>query len=143
MNTLINSPSFQIIGVTLISSLMGIFVKWASRNDQHGSFKQEDLAIGLELCVTSIVLLITDTVNDYNRFNSPETQEQMKLIIQANLQSTPWLILFSSVVLWVTSTVIRKLGWNSATELNRKWGILFPNLVGLVFLVLTFTWIKN
>lgn len=143
MNYLINSPSFQIIGVTIISAIIGIFVKWTSRNDQHGTFKKDDLAIGLELCVTSLILLITDTVNDYNRYNASETQEQFKLTILNNLQNTPWLILLSFVVLWGTSTIIRKLGWNSANDLNRTWGLWFPNIIGLIFLVLTFSWIKN
>ncbi|HLO45999.1 MAG TPA: hypothetical protein VK175_16780 [Leadbetterella sp.] len=138
-----DSQSFQLIGVTIISSAIGIFVKYVSRNDQHGSFKKEDLAIGIELCITSLIMLITSSVNNYNKLNKKDTDIATIEYLKNSLHTTPWLILLAMILLWATSTVIRKKGWDNPDSLNKKWGILFPNIVGIILLLAVFTWIKN
>lgn len=140
MNEIFTSKWFQIIGVTIITSILGIFVKYVSRNDSHSSgFIKEDVAIGLELIITAFILLITDSVNSYNKLNDSKIPEEVKIILQNNLQLVPWLLLVFFVGLWGTSTVIRKLGWENANSLKVGWGIVFPNLIGLASIVYVFT----
>lgn len=140
---LFQSQSFQLIGVTVISSAIGVFVKYASRNDNHGAFKKDDLAIGLELCITALIMLITSSVSKYNKLNSVGVDPVFATTIKEHLQTTPWIILLTTILLWGLSTIVRKKGWNNPTELNSIWGILIPNLIGMVLLLTVFMWIKE
>lgn len=140
---ILDSQSFQLVGVTIISSAIGVFVKYVSRNDQHGSFKKEDLAIGIELCITSLIMLITSSVNNYNKLNEKDIDVKTAEYLKNSLHTTPWLILLAMILLWGTSTVIRKKGWDNPNDLNKKWGIIFPNIVGIILLLAVFIWIKT
>jgi hypothetical protein len=141
--SIIDTQSFQLIGVTIISSAIGVFVKYVSRNDQNGSFKKEDLAIGLDLCITSLIMLITASVNNYNKLNSNSLDAHTKKLLEESNHLSPWLILLSLIFLWGTSTIIRKRGWDNSNDLNKIWGIIFPNLIGIISLIAVFTWIKS
>ena len=142
MNEIINSDWFQILGVSIISTLLGIFLKYVSRNDIHGkNFKKEDLAIGLEMMITALILLITNSVNQFNKLSDPAITEATKQLIREQEMIVPWMIVVFLIGLWGTSTVVRKVGWEKEEELKIGWGIVFPNLIGIAFLVFVFTWI--
>lgn len=144
MNGIITSDWFQIIGVTVISTGLGIFVKYVSRNDAHNkNFKKEDLAIGMEMMITALILLITNSVNEFNKLSNPKIDEAIKQIIRDSELLVPWIILIFIVGLWGTSTVIRKIGWENEDELKIWWGVVFPNIIGIASLIYVFTWIRN
>lgn len=144
MNGIITSDWFQIIGVTVISTSLGIFVKYVSRNDTHNkSFKKEDLAIGLEMMITALILLITNFVNEFNKLGNPSIEETIKKSVRENELLVPWIILIFIIGLWGTSTVIRKIGWENEDELKIWWGIVFPNIIGIASLIYVFTWIRS
>lgn len=143
MKEIFTSNWFQIIGVTFVSSILGIFVKYVSRNDAYNkSFKKEDLAIGLEMVITALILLITNSVNQFNKLSDSSLNENVKNIIRSNEQIVPWIILILIIGLWGTSTVIRKIGWENEDELKISWGIVFPNIIGIASLIYVFTWIR-
>jgi hypothetical protein len=143
MNSIINSDWFQIFGVTLLSLGLGVFIKYVTGNDKHKDFKKEDLAIGLDMMLTGLILLITDTVNDFNRLSNPDLTQEVKILVQDSLQVVPWMILMFAMGLWGISTVIRKIGWQNEDELHSWWGITFPNIIGITALILVFTWVRN
>lgn len=144
MNEIITSDWFQIIGVTLISTGLGIFVKYVSRNDIHNkNFRKEDLAIGLEMMITALILLITNSVNEFNKLVNPNIDETTKSIIKDDQMLVLWMLVFFLIGLWGTSTVIRKVGWENEDELKIWWGIVFPNIIGIAALLYVFTWIRN
>ncbi len=143
MNQIITSEWFQIIGVTIVSSILGIFVKYVSRNDSHiKSFKKEDLSIGLELMITALILLITNTVNRFNTLSDNSIAEPIKASIRESQQLVPWIIMVFIIGLWGTSTVIRKIGWENENTLKIWWGIVFPNIIGIASLIYVFTLIR-
>lgn len=144
MNEIITSDWFQIVGVTVISTGLGIFVKYVSRNDSHTkSFKKEDVAIGLEMMITALILLITNSVNQFNKLNDTAIDEATKTLITNSEQIVPWILLVFIVGLWGISTVIRKIGWEDEDNLKIWWGIVFPNIIGIASLIYVFTWIRN
>lgn len=143
MNSLLTATWFQVIGVTIVSALIGVFVKYVSRNDNHDTFVKEDLAIGLDLFVTSLIILITSMVDKFGKLLESGTEESIKNELQDSLQSLPWLVLILVIGLWGTSTVVRKIGWDTKDSLNIKWGIIFPNAIGITALIIVFLLIKN
>ena len=144
MNEIITSDWFQIVGVTVISTGLGIFVKYVSRNDSHTkTFKKEDVAIGLEMMITALILLITNSVNQFNKLNDSAIDETTKTTITNTEQIVPWILLVFIVGLWGISTVIRKIGWEDEDNLKIWWGIVFPNIIGIASLIYVFTWIRN
>jgi hypothetical protein len=143
MNRILTSEWFLILGVTLASTMLGIFIKFASRNDRHQGFKHEDLAVGLDLLVTALILLITDTVDDFLKFKNSPIQESEKEILGQSISEAPWIILTFVFGTWAVSTVVRKVGWETGDQLRPGWGILFPNVIGITGLVLVFIWTKG
>ena len=54
--------------IPLIAVVLSIFLKYVSRNDNHKSFKKDDLAVGLDISVTALIIFITyssNIVRDY------------------------------------------------------------------------------
>lgn len=144
MKEIITSEWFQIIGVTVISAGLGIFVKYVSRNDSHGNtFRKEDLAIGLEMVITALILIITNSVSEFNKLNNVIVENATKVSIQEKEQIVPWLVLIFIVALWGTSTIIRKIGWENQDQLKIWWGIVFPNIIGITSLLFVFMRIRN
>ncbi len=143
MSFLITATWFQVIGVTIVSAVIGVFVKYVSRNDTHDTFVKEDLAIGLDLYVTSLIILITSMVDKFGKILDPTIQEALRLQLKGSIQSLPWLVLTLVIGLWGTSTVVRKIGWETKDSLNIKWGIMFPNAIGITALIIVFLLIKN
>jgi len=140
---MLTSAWFQVIGVTIISSIIGVFVKYASRNDNFTkSFKKEDLAIGIEMMVTSIILLITRYVYSFNKLGVESLDDMVKDSLQNEMQIALWMIFAFSIGLWGVSTIIRKIGWCNENELNIGWGIVLPNIVGIAALVSVFILIR-
>lgn len=140
---MLTSAWFQIIGATIISSLIGIFVKYASRNDTFSkSFRKEDLAIGMEMMVTSIILLITRYMYTFNKSEIKTIDNEIKIGLQNEMQIALWMIFVFSIGLWGISTIVRKKGWYNENELNIGWGIVFPNIIGVASLICVFILIR-
>ena len=102
--------------VALTSVVFGVFVKIATRHDSHQAFSKNDLAIGLDLLTSSVIIVAT----------------------RAGSHS-PFVLFAMVVILWFISTVIRKIGWISEGQLDFRWGVVMPNLVGFVSLASTVT----
>lgn len=132
------NPYFTYFIVTLLTTGFSIFVKAVSRNDHHIPFKKEDAAVGLELSVTALILLITDSV----RFTTEIFKKQETPIPENKLILLPWLIFSLVVGLWSISTLVRKKGWANQDELNWGCGILIPGAYGLGTLLIVINWIK-
>jgi len=143
MIDIVTNSYFIYFFVPLITILLGIFVKIVSRNDQYITFKKEDLAVGLETAVTALLILITYSVNEIISLNKIKIPEGQKAELTDSILAVPWLILIFIVLLWGVSTVIRKLGWENADELNLFWGIILPNVFGIGSLIFVVIWISN
>lgn len=135
---LLSSKYFQFFTIPLLTTLLSVFVRIVSRNDKFSIVKKEDFAIGLEIFVTAILLLASDTLKYVsNREAVPEVLLQNRLFV------VPWIMLGLLIGLWSISTLIRKLGWKNGENMNWWWGIICPNIFGLITLILVVNWINN
>lgn len=139
MKEIIIHPYFKYFIVTLITTGLSIFVKVVSRNDKHLPFKKEDLAVGMEISVTALILFITGCV-DYTK--SLLSQVSFLVDTEDRYMQIPWIIFALLLGLWSMSTLIRKKGW-IAPETNHIWyGIIIPDVYGLFTLIFVVNWIK-
>jgi hypothetical protein len=132
---------FKFFVIPLMTTLLIVFVKIVSRNDKFSSFKKEDFAIGLEISITALLILISDTLNYISRIQNTDLttliHDKTKLI------SMPWLLLAYVIGLWGISTLVRKKGWKNEDEMNWWWGIIIPDMFGLLTLIFVVNWISN
>lgn len=141
MLELLSNKYFQFFVIPLMTTLLAVFVKIVSRNDKFSTVKKEDFAIGLEIAITAILLLTSDTL----KYASSVTKatENLHPLNNDKLLTVPWILLVFFIGLWGISTLIRKMGWESETEMNWWWGIILPNLFGLISLIFVVNWINN
>jgi hypothetical protein len=112
MINLVSSDDFIVAATAIVSVGIGVFVKIASRNDLHQSFSRNDLAVGLDLLISAIIILVS----------------------RAGARSS-WGVLFMFLLLWLLSTLVRKTGLQSENHLKLPPGIVIPDIIGLSSLI--------
>jgi hypothetical protein len=141
MIAILSNSYFQLFVIPLLTTLLTVFVKIVSRNDRYYTLVKEDFSIGLELAVTSILLLATDSLKYISKFtdllNKNSITHNDKLLV------VPWILLMLFIGAWGMSTLVRKFGWKSASEMTWGWGIIIPNLFGLLSLIFAVNWING
>ena len=129
---------FLQFGVPLLTVALSIFVKYVSRNDLHTGFRKEDLAVGLDMSVTALLIFITGSAQIANSL--PKINPPKEVVEQ--LASVPWVLMAFLIGMWGISTIVRKLGWEDEDKLKTFWGIIFPGLFGLLTLLFAVNWIS-
>jgi len=129
---------FLQFGVPLLTVALSIFVKYVSRNDRHTGFRKEDLAVGLDMAVTALLIFITGSAQITNAL--PTDNPPKEIVDQ--LASVPWVLMGFLVGMWGVSTLVRKLGWEDDDKLKIFWGIVVPGLFGLLTLLFAVNWIN-
>jgi uncharacterized membrane protein YgcG len=109
-----------------------VFIKSVSRNDKHTFFRKEDFAFGLEMGITAILLLLGNSVTIAQQTITEPTQSTTA---NEKLLTIGWITPMLIFGLWGISTIVRRFGWKSETELKMFWGIVMPNLFGLIILI--------
>ncbi|HXS35134.1 MAG TPA: hypothetical protein VN721_00425 [Flavipsychrobacter sp.] len=141
MNETLAHPYFREFIVPLITIFFTIAVKVVSRKDSFIGITRDDFAIGFDLIVTSIILLVTyysglATQIHNNIANNPELCRQ-------KLEMFPWVLLFSICGLWSLSTIVRIYGWqNGQSKKLRIWpGVILPTFTGIIYLLIVINYI--
>ena len=149
MEEFLNSLTFRYCIFPIGSVAIGVAVKFATRNDRYATFKKEDLAVGLDLIVTACLLFVVLTTDraislkqastmlankqlDTNTLNKLQSQSNK---LSGHLTTSGWFIAAMFFGLWSISTVIRKWGWKSETEMTPVVGIALPLAVGVLALI--------
>jgi hypothetical protein len=123
----IGTPIFYHIGIPLITSFLVVFVKLISKNDEGlKRIKREDFSIGIDLAVTGIILYIIESANQ-----ARSMLEKSSDYIEFN----NWALLLLVVSLWIVSTMIRFWGWKNISEMTLIFGVIIPNLYGILTLI--------
>lgn len=140
-----------------VSVLLGIAIKYATRNDRYASFRKEDLAVGLDLMLTACLLFIvltsdwaialTSASSDLDGVLKATPIDTIKATVlqhhvstlTAKLALSGWVITLMLLGLWSVSTIVRKWGWKSDTEMTPFIGIGLPLGTGVLFLVMVMT----
>ncbi len=139
MRDIILQPYFLYIAVPLVTVALGVFLKIVTRNDQHTAFKKDDLAVGLNISITALIMFITYSVRLAHQLKSQNPQALAQSADR--LVMVPWVLLAFLVGIWCVSTLVRKVGWKSDSELRVFWGIIVPDIFGIVSLIFVVNWI--
>jgi hypothetical protein len=132
-------PLFLQFFVPLITVSLTVLVKVVSRNDRYTRFKKEDLAVGLDVAVIALILFIGDSAG-LARTALTQSSDLLRISL-ARLASVPWILLAFVLGLWGVSTLIRWLGWKAQDEMNTLWGVIAPDIFGLLALFFVVNWI--
>ncbi|GAB3910463.1 hypothetical protein GCM10028803_50360 [Larkinella knui] len=143
MNDFIASSFFKEFFIPMLSVFLTGAVKVVSRRDGQFGITREDYAIGIDLVVTSLVLLTTYAsriANDVRRSNPAVDLFKCR----ERLEMLPWLLIFYILGLWALSTIVRIKGWESSpsNRIHRTWGVWIPTIIGIILLLATVRYIE-
>ena len=141
---ILSSSYFLQLAIPLITISMSVFVKHVTRNDSFNiKICKEDFAVGLELLITSLILVIVRSADFANKLMKTENLDENTITLYKNKFATsPWLILMLCITLWGTSTYVRKVGWKDKNKLKLFNGFLFPLIIGVIILLVSIDWIS-
>ena len=149
----LTNPFFKFGILPIGSAMLGVGLKYVSRNDQYAKFRKEDMAVGLDLALTAclmFVVLTTDkAVQLISTNNALSVMLKQKAVdvtafaeIQAKAQllsgqiaSSGWLIFIMFLGLGILSNFVRKFGWESETEMKPIFGIAIPLIFGIIAII--------
>jgi len=150
----LTSAAFRYLVFPIGSAALGIYIKYVSRNDRYDTFKKEDIAVGLDLLRTALLMFVVVTTNralalsEVNKtlseaIASPPVNAEVATHLQAQAEALSghlfvagWIIALSIIALWGVSTVVRKWGWLNETEMDIAIGITIPLIAGVIALSL-------
>lgn len=146
-------PIFKDVFIPVITCFLSIGLKASSKT--KFSINRNDLYICFDLCTTALFLftigmidLTSELVNNSNQLISKNYNEiqtlityQQKIITSKILLS--WLILlFMGITTFILSVTTRNCGWDKNGKPKIWFGILIPNIFGLILLIIATHWIK-
>ena len=131
-------PYFLQFCVPLIAVAVSIFLKYVTRNDAHKDFKKEDLAVGLDLSVSALLIFIAASSTLAQDLSKAPTD----VALLTRSAGVPWILSAFILGIWGISTLVRKLGWVEDDKLHMFWGIIVPDVFGLLVLLFVVNWIS-
>ena len=140
-----------------VSAIAGILLKCAARNDQYAFFKKEDMAVGPQMMLSAALTFVV--VNTDRAHNLVVTNAALKQALGAStidrtkvtalqaeavslsqkLMGSAWLLLSLVLLLWGVTTVVKRWGWKTESELYPFLGIGLPLALGVLSLVTVMT----
>lgn len=97
------------IGTAVLSLMICVFVKLFSRSAKYKSKVINELNVGPDMIVTAIFLMVTVSTDRYE-------------------------VLWFIVILLGTALEISFFGWRNKNKLHKFWGVILPNLIGVLAL---------
>ena len=140
MIEILSNTYFKYLVIPLVTTFLVIFVKSASKNDKQSFLEKEDFAFGLEMGITALLLLLANSVNIAQQVI---IDESYTIVATEKLLSLAWIAPVLIFGLWGMSTIVRKLGWKNEKELKDFWGIILPNIFGLIILIYVVSTLGN
>ena len=140
----LTSNNFQCLVLPLITTGITIFARIISRPDKLGAIDRSVFNVGINLCVTAIFVLVTKCIILANAIigNAIELKLGMEILIKFGAEC------FGMVIgMFAVAYVVHKYGWEFNDVHNMRislgWGIIMPNIVGIMYLVFVFTQTVN
>lgn len=126
----------------MLSIFLTVAVKVVSRRDNFLAIEREDFAIGFDLIVTSLILIVAYGTRTACLLGNKLTEEEMSSL-KNKFEYLPWVILLYVIALWALSTVVRVKGWeNNQRTMHKFWGVAFPTILGVIALLTTVKYFK-
>lgn len=101
--------------VPIISIILTIVVKISAKPEFLTLGFIDYLDFGFDLSITSMIMLLTSIKDD----------------------AGIWLLLISFLLVMITSILVNRLGWNRETKQQKFLGVILPDIVGIVLLVIS------
>lgn len=101
--------------VPIISIILTIVVKISAKPEFLTLGFIDYLDFGFDLSITSMIMLLTGIKDD----------------------AGIWLLLISFLLVMITSILVNRLGWNRETKQQKFLGVILPDIVGIVLLVIS------
>lgn len=142
MNEILTNTYFKELCIPLISVFLTVAIKVVSRRDSFIQPTRDDFAIGFDLFVTSLILIVT--YSSKIAIDIHNNQATNKEVCQKKLEVLPWILLFGIMFVWALSVIVRLYGWQTnQSRILKIWpGIIIPALLGFLALVLTVKFIE-
>ena len=140
MIRLLTTTYFKYLIIPLVATFLVIFVKSASRSDKQSFLEKEDFSFGLEMGITAVLLLFMNSVNIAQQV---VLGNSLTVIATEKILTLFLVTIFLVFGLWGMSTIVRKLGWENDKELKIFWGIVLPDVFGLLILIYVVSMIGN
>lgn len=124
------------LGIPIFSVFMTTAVKVVSRKDHSLKVTRNDLAVGINLIVTGLIMLLNYAVKLAD--NAKTLSTDLLADNTAKLLNMVVLVLFYCIAAFLISVVIRIYGWqkDNEKELSTYVGVIFPLIVGGLLLVM-------
>lgn len=124
------------LGIPIFSVLMITLVKVISRKDHSLKLTRNDIAVGINLLVTGLILLINSAVR-LSANAKTITVPSLQVENIHKLLSILILVLLYCLICFLLSVLIRLYGWkkDNEKELNTFVGIVIPLVAGGFLLV--------
>lgn len=99
--------------VPIISIVLTVVIKISAKPEFMTLGYIDYLDFGFDLSITSMVVLLTGIKDEVG----------------------VWLLLLSFLLVMITSIIVNRVGWNKETKQQKLIGVLFPDFIGILLLV--------
>lgn len=151
---MLGSKWFAFACVPLFSVVLTVYVRFASRKEQHRKWRKEDAAVGMDLMQQGMLALLTLVagravqLGEANRAAEAGARSglgrndivRLREIAQRRTDALvdAVAVLFGVLfILWAVSFIVQQWGWKSDTELSPIVGIALPIFLGFGSILLT------
>lgn len=140
MIQILSSPIFQYLILPLLTTLLTIILKIASKNDSLLLFKREDFAVGIDLSATSLLILMSKCaivagILNQNNVDRDVVSNGSELLLEM-------IIIFIGMFigLFALTIIVRRIGWHKEQQrLKIFWGIILPDIIGVIYLIIVYS----
>lgn len=166
MHDILINPYFKNIAVPMGTAILTILIKSVSKEHGQKLIEKRDLAIGLDLCVTSLAVFATGMVDLLGKYSNSEFMKISRAMakstkgqslnaqdisrnflefdkLQDKLAVSWWMVLGLSLGTFSIAFLVRQYGWGKQSEIGIWIGVVLPNIVGIVSLIGVVTWIGS
>lgn len=133
---ILSNVYFKNLGIPLLSVILTTSFKVVSRKDNALKVNKNDIAVGINLIIASIIMLINYSVRVAEKVKGLNGDEVVK---NSNvLLSMIVLVLLYTLIAFALTTYIRIYGWKEEkeSELKSFQGVFVPLFVGGIMLVI-------
>ena len=160
MEAIVTNPHFKNVGIPLISIVLTIGLKVCSKRKM--TIELADFAIGLELFITAVALLLTgiielgfesaasaqvmaDLVNAQGMISAQKVSRlhAESQAVQDKLAQAGLYLFMLMLAIFTTAMVVRGVGWDAAGKRLNWFGLYFPTFLGVVLLFFVSSWVTG
>lgn len=131
---------FQCMVLPLLTTSLTIFARIISRPDKVRALDRNVFNVGINLCVTATFILVTKCIILSKAIvgSDIELRRGIDILIKFGAEC------FAMVLgLIAVAYLVHKFGWERSPvehlRISMGWGIIMPNIVGILYLVFVFT----